>query len=130
MPASCSGCARQKELFPVIRRLAGKWFSAEPLPIPPALVRIGLHTKLRVNNLLRKPTYERPWMLDYVDCPLVVDTSYTEERLNWRPDSERHILRRLPVMMHYFANRRREWYEWNIRRNNQEYLYEVEEDVQ
>jgi nucleoside-diphosphate-sugar epimerase len=123
--AAHPGCTRQKELFPVVRRLAGKRFSTEPIHIPPALARIGLHAKWRVNNLLRKPTYERPWMLDYVDCPLVVDTSYTEERLGWRPDPGKHILKRLPVLMHFFTNRRKEWFERNIRRNNQEYLFQV-----
>jgi hypothetical protein len=68
-------------------------------------------------------------MLDYVDCPLVVDTSYTEERLNWRPDPGKHILKRLPVLMDYFTSRRKEWYERNIRRNNQEYLFEAGECV-
>ena len=127
--ASHRGCTRQKELFPIIRRSAGKRLSAKPIHVSPVFAKIALHAQYRINTFLNQPTYERAWMLDYVDRPLVVDSTHTEEKLNWRPDPRRHILHRLPVLMHNFTTRRREWYARNIRRNNQEYVYYPDECI-
>jgi hypothetical protein len=71
--------------------------------------------------------YERRWMLDYVDAPLLVDATYTREKLRWEPETGRSILRQLPTLMQKFSNHRPEWTQHNIRRN--EGIYEYIEDM-
>ena len=78
-----------------------------------------LHGKFIINTLTRKKTYERAWMIDYVDRPLVVDTTYTRNKLNWKPSPGLHILERLPILMYHFNHHYRTWYARNINRNDQ-----------
>lgn len=122
--ASHNGCTYQKELFPIIRRQCSRNFITKPLNIPPVLAKIVLYNKNFVNKLRKKRTYERPWMINYVDRPLVVDTAYTNKKLDWEPDPDLHILKRLPVLMDNFKNSYGAWYERNVRRNDQNYEYE------
>jgi hypothetical protein len=63
-------------------------------------------------------------MMDYVDRPLVVDTTYTCEKLQWSPGPELSILNRLPVLMRRFSEDRSAWERRNVRRNEGQYLYE------
>lgn len=122
--ASQSGCTYQKDLFPIIRRECKKNFSDKPVNMPLFPLKIALHGKFIVNTLAGKKTYERAWMIDYVDRPLVVDTSYTRNKLNWKPSPGLHILERLPVLMYHFNHHHRKWYARNIKRNDQNYEYE------
>ncbi|GBC61487.1 NAD(P)-dependent oxidoreductase [Desulfonema ishimotonii] len=125
--ASQQGCTCHQDLFPVIRRLCGR--SAEPVFVPPAFARLALYGKYGLNRVLRKKTYERTWMIDYVDRPLVVDTAYTRRRLDWTPTPRLEILARLPVLMHNFKNHRRTWEARNIRRNDRQYEYAPDDGV-
>jgi len=122
--AAPSGFTSHAELFPAIRKGLGAGRSTTPIHVPPALARWMLHAKYAANTLLGRTTYERAWMIDYVDRPLVVDTTYTRERLDWTPTPGLHILERIPVLMRHFTTRRAEWTARNIRRNDQQYEYE------
>ena len=63
-------------------------------------------------------------MMDYVDRPLVVDTSYTRAILHWTPESGYGITDRLPLLMKHFYDFRQLWDERNFRRNEGRYEYE------
>ena len=121
--ASHEGCTYQKELFPIIRKESNKRFCMKPLNVPPVLAKPVLHAKYVLNALIRKETYERAWMIDYVDRPFRVDTTYTREKLGWNPTPGLHILERLPVLMKNFTSHYRQWDMRNIRRNEQKYEY-------
>lgn len=121
--ASPDGCTFQKELFSIIRRECSKTFSITPVPVPRPLARMALHGKYLLNTLRKRKTYERAWMIDYVDLPLIVDTTYTREKLNWDPSPGLHILDRLPMMLHLFNRHPHAWHTRNINRNDQKYDY-------
>lgn len=122
--AAHPGCTCHAELFPVIREALGGCCSTKPFHVPPMLARVVLHGKYAANTLMGRKTYERAWMIDYVDRPLVVDTTYTEHQLDWAPTPGLHVLDRIPVLMHHFTTRRAEWLVRNIRRNDQKYEFE------
>ncbi|QTA81338.1 NADH dehydrogenase domain-containing protein [Desulfonema limicola] len=122
--ASHNGCTYQKDLFPVIRSYCNEHFSIKPLNVPRFFAKMALHGKYIFNTIRKKPTYERAWMIKYVDRPLVVDTGYTRNKLDWEPDPDWHILKRLPVLMNNFNKNRQAWYNRNVLRNDQKYEYE------
>ncbi len=121
--AAPSGFTGQKELFPIIRKGFNETFSRQPLHVSLPFARMALHGKYFFNTLRQKKTYERAWMINYVDRPLVVDTSYTQKKLDWEPRSRLHILERLPILLHNFNHHHRTWYMRNINRNDQKYEY-------
>jgi nucleoside-diphosphate-sugar epimerase len=124
--ASPSGCTTHKELFPIIRKACGEHFSTTPVFIPTRLAKSMLFFKNRVKVLLKRKRYERRWMMNYVDRPLVVDTTYTQTKLKWAPTPELGILQRLPVLMTHFHRRRSRWELRNMRRNEGTYEYEAD----
>lgn len=122
--ASPSGCTRHKELFPLIRRESSDAFSTIPVNISPVFAKLLLHGKYFFNTLIGKQTYERAWMIQYVDRPLKVDMTYTAKKLNWSPSKGFDILSRLPVLMRNFREHRKAWLIRNIKRNDQKYEYD------
>lgn len=122
--ASESGCTFHDELFPLIRKLLGKPACTKPIHIPRLTAKSALYGKYAWNTLWKKNTYERAWMLDYADRPLIVDTSLTRKKLDWEPAPERSVLSRLPVLIHHFRTDNKAWYFRNIRRNEQKYEYD------
>jgi nucleoside-diphosphate-sugar epimerase len=122
--ASPPGCTTHNELFRVIRRACGAFLEAEPIYISPFLAEALLFAKNRVKALLGRKRYERRWMMDYVDTPLLVDTTYTQQKLQWTPGPELSILNRMPVLMQRFHQSRAAWELRNIRRNEGCYAYE------
>lgn len=121
--AAWPGTTFQKELFPIIRRECNENYSTEPVNAPLAMAKLILHGKYVFNTLRNKKTYERAWMIKYVDRPLIVDTSYTQKKLDWKPTDDLHILDRLPVMVDHFRKNYPKWYQRNIDRNDQNYFY-------
>ena len=121
--ASHDGCTCQKDLFPIIRRESNENFSTIPLHVPLPIARMALHGKFFYNTLRNKETYERAWMIDFADRPLVVDTTYTRKKLNWKPRPELHIMNCLPVLLQKFNHHFKTWHIRNINRNDQKYEY-------
>ncbi|MCD4721337.1 MAG: NAD(P)-dependent oxidoreductase [Desulfobacula sp.] len=121
--ASPGGCTCHKDLFPIIRRESNETFSINPLHVSLFFARMALHGKYFFNTLRNRKTYERAWMLDYADRPLVVDTTYTREKLDWEPRPGLHILERLPILLQKFNRHFGTWHIRNINRNDQKYEY-------
>lgn len=121
--ASQSGCTLHKDLFPAIRRECGPGFSTTPVNIPPFFAKIILHAKYIINTLLKKRTYERAWMIKYIDHPLRVDTTYSRNKLMLSPRKDIDILTYLPILMRNFRHHHQTWLRRNINRNDQKYDY-------
>ncbi len=122
--ASPPGCTFHNELFGVIRKSCGAHFSVKPIFVSPSVARIVLFVKNRIKVMLGRKRYERRWMMDYVDTPLVVDTTYTRQKLQWTPGPELSILNRIPVLMQQFLKHRAAWELRNVNRNEGRYAYE------
>ena len=113
------GCTCHRDLFQPIRRCCGHDSDAASIHVPPGLVALFLCLKLTANALLRRNTYEQPWMLAYAARPLRVDTAYSRSRL-WTPHPEYGIRERLPILMANFTRYRQQWADRNTRRNEYE----------
>lgn len=124
--AAFDGYTGHDELFPAIKQRNGRP-TPRPIGVSPALAKLVLKSKYFCNTLMRKPTYERSWMVNYVDRPLAVDTSYTRKVLDWSPTPDLHVLKRMPVLMHHFRSHYEIWRQRNLRRNEKRYRYEPDD---
>jgi nucleoside-diphosphate-sugar epimerase len=122
--ASPPGCTTHNELFAALRSACGARFDPRPVFVPPWLARCFLFAKNRAKTVLGRKRYERRWMMDYVDTPLVVDTAYTRQKLRWSPGPELSVLKRMPVLVRRFNEDRNIWERRNVRRNEGRYEYE------
>jgi nucleoside-diphosphate-sugar epimerase len=122
--ASPPGCTTHNEVFAALRAACGTRFDTKPIFVTPFLARFFLFVKNRCKAVLGRKRYERRWMMDYVDTPLVVDTAYTRQKLQWSPGPERSVLNRMPVLVRRFNEDRSAWERRNVRRNEGRYEYE------
>ena len=120
------GHTSHQNLFPVIRQCSGRVGPTRPIHVPPCLLTLPMNILYLWNRLHQRETYERSWMLAYVDRPLSIDASYTRARLQWSPEPELSILNRLPVLMRNFRQAPDLWESRNLRRNQA--LYEFHPD--
>jgi nucleoside-diphosphate-sugar epimerase len=122
--AAPPGCTTHNELFAAVRNACGARFDRRPIYVAPFPARCFLFVKNRFKAALGRKRYERRWMMDYVDRPLVVDTAYTRKKLQWSPGPELSILNRMPVLIRRFNQDRSAWDRRNVRRNEGHYIYE------
>lgn len=125
--ASPPGCTTHNELFAAIRRACGARFDPKPIFIAPGLAKSVLFVKNRIKAVMGRKRYERRWMMDYIDTPLVVDTAYTRRKLQWTPGPEWSVLNRMPALIQHFLEDRRAWEARNVRRNEGCYAYAEDE---
>lgn len=127
--ASPSDAVSHNEVFAAVKlaglagRAAARRAPPSPILIPPRLARLGLSLRAPLGRLARKPFYEQPWMLDFVDRPWATDASYTESRLAWSCTPGMGVLDRLPQILERFRSDRRAWELSNRRRNEGRYDY-------
>ena len=55
-------------------------------------------------------------MADYIDLRLDIDASRTRCRLDWNPNADLHVLKRIPFMIENMSTRLGEWNLRNTRR--------------
>jgi nucleoside-diphosphate-sugar epimerase len=122
--ASPPGCTTHNQLFAAVRGACGVHLNTKPIFVSPLLARCFLFFKNRVKAAMGRKRYERRWMMDYVDRPLVVDTAYTREKLQWSPGPELSILNRMPELIRRFNEDRFAWERRNVRRNEGRYDFE------
>jgi len=120
---SPSGAVSHTQMFSAMRRAADGRTPAEPILVPRGLARLGLSLQAALGWLVRRPPYEQPWMLDFVDRPWAVDVSYTESRLAWSCTPGMGVLDRLPRILERFKGDRRAWELRNRCRNERHYDY-------
>ena len=70
-----------------------------PIHIPRLLALPGVAMRQWALSLLGYPPFERTWMMRYIDLALRVDSTRTQELLDWRPTSRYNPERRLLILL-------------------------------
>ena len=125
--ASQHGVVLHNDLFPLIRQARAKGKSASPVFISSASAELLLGLQLALGFVTRKVPYERPWMLRYVDCPWVADTTYTRTTLTWDCTDGMEIRDRLPKILERRIKDPATWERRNRVRNEGRYAYSPDE---
>ncbi|MDR4496486.1 MAG: NAD(P)-dependent oxidoreductase [Candidatus Scalindua sp.] len=112
------------DLFPVIRKCLGHDDCHDSIHLPVWFVRLVLHFKCVAGKITGRMADERPWMMDHVDKPWIVDNSYTQEKLDWTCREGRDLLKCMPQMIDNFNKYQEAWIERMNRRNKRVYEYE------
>lgn len=83
-----------------------------PLYIPKILAYPALIIKniLRLFHIVNKDSFERFWMIHYIDEKLNVNSSYTNSALEWKTTPRYHIERRLLFLLEKLKSHADEWH--------------------
>jgi nucleoside-diphosphate-sugar epimerase len=117
------GFVSHMDLFPIIHGVSTDRSEVSPIFISPTIAKFGLFLKLILGFVTQNLPYERPWMLQYIDHPWTVDTTYTQEKLGRSPTYGMGIRDRLPTIMKHFVQSRPVWEHRNKLRNKALYSY-------
>ena len=63
----------------------------------------------RVGRITGNMPFEGSWMADYIDLKLDINASRTRRLLDWEPDKNLHILKRIPNMIQNLRDNPKEW---------------------
>lgn len=115
LQASPDGCTSHAELY---REATRCYFGAprRPLFMPVPLARLGMKARELLGRATGRMPFERAWMADYIDQRLSVNASRTRRRIDWAPDPNLGILKRLPQLIANMKERSGEWRKWNALR--------------
>ena len=108
LQASPDGSTTQLELY----REATRFFFGAPrssIHVPKPLAQAGIVLRERLGRIMGNMPFERSWMADYIDLRLDIDASRTRSLLNWAPNENLHILKRVPYMIQNMKNHPEEW---------------------
>ena len=85
--------------------------SLKPVLLPRLLTYFGIYQReiLRKLDLGYINSFERIWMLKYIDLKLNIDSSYTRKTLNWHPLQRYHISRRMLYILEKMKSHPMEW---------------------
>ncbi len=109
--ASSPKCTSHKELFEIATKY--KYFeNVEPMFIPKSITRIGIFIKCILGRLINTPTFEKIWMVKYIDREMRVNPASSYAILSWTPTSRYDIKRRLLFLI---ANMKSNPFEWRYR---------------
>jgi len=105
-----------RELYEVAtHELFGR--APKPWCVPKSLCVPGIWMLDLIGQHFGERPFERPWMAQYIDQKLTVETGRSRERLGWEPRRRLEILRRIPFLVENFKTDPIEWH-----RRNQEIL--------
>ena len=106
--ASPSHITSHSQLFDSATRY---FFGEAPSPIcmPKWLARPGVWLRWWLGRIFGEPPFEAPWMMNYIDRQLRVDSSRTQEQLGWEPSPRLDIARRLLVMVENMKSHHEAW---------------------
>ncbi len=108
--ASPNGSITHRELF---KTAARDYFGKEtaPLFLPKYIAYAGLifRTLLRKCRIAYQDSFERLWMLRYLDMRLDTDSTYTQKVLGWKPTPRYFIQRRMLYMLDKMRSHPFEW---------------------
>lgn len=108
LQASPNGSTTHLELY----RKATQFFFGAPrssIHVPKPLARSGIVLRERLGRIMGNMPFERSWMADYIDLRLDIDASKTRSLLNWAPNENLNILKRIPYMIQNMKNHPAEW---------------------
>jgi nucleoside-diphosphate-sugar epimerase len=125
LQASPDGSTTHLELY---RQVTRSFFGAPRFSIcvPSLLARPGIHMRERLGRITGRMPFERAWMADYIDLRLDVDAARTRRRLDWAPNPELGILKRIPTMIRHMREDPAEWERRSRRRKIREGQWELE----
>jgi len=121
--ASQKGTVLHNDLFSSIKQSISRSRAVKPIYFSPSLVKFGLHIRLFFGLFMNQVSVEQPWMLKFIDKPWIVDNTYTQRKLNWTCSSDKHILKRLPVILKLYEEQKTQWVERNLCRISGNFNY-------
>ncbi len=121
--ASQHGAVYHKELFSVMKNTLFKQRFSNPISISPGIAKIGLFMKLALDKMAGKPSFEQPWMLDYVDLPMIANASSTQRKINWSCSPGKSVLDKLPIILKRYQDQRKIFNKKNMLRNEGKYVF-------
>jgi|YelNatPaOPRAMG01_1025707.scaffolds.fasta_scaffold02079_11 dTDP-glucose 4,6-dehydratase len=99
--------------FELFKSATRDYFGEElkPIFLPKILAFVGIlfRTFLRKLKLKYNNSFERLWMIKYIDLKLTNDSSYTRKVLGWKPLPRYHIKRRMLYLIEKMRNHPVEW---------------------
>lgn len=115
LQASPDGCSSHGELFHEATR---NYFGAprRPLLMPVSLARPGVRMRELLGRITGRMPFERSWMVDFIDRRLHVDASRTRRRIDWAPNPNLGIIKRLPRLIENLKHHPTEWRRWSALR--------------
>jgi nucleoside-diphosphate-sugar epimerase len=84
-----------------------------PICMPKPLARLGIAMREAVGRATGHMPFERSWMGEYIDLQLAVDASRTRHRLDWSPNPDLFILKRIPFMIQNMRQHPDQWQQRN-----------------
>jgi nucleoside-diphosphate-sugar epimerase len=117
--ASPNTVATHRELYEAATRY---FYGETPSPrcLPKWLCRPGVGARYWLGRMLGNPPHEAPWMVEYIDKQLRVDSNRTQAVLDWAPSSRLDINRRLLMLVENMKSHGEVW-----RQRNEEALRRV-----
>jgi len=111
--ASTSGSTTHRRLFELATRYHyGR--CKQPILMPKLLAGCGLYAMSLLAWFTRKPPFERPWMLRYIDWKLEVTNQQTCALLDWSPQPRHHLERRIPYLVEHLRSEPQAWHFRNL----------------
>lgn len=111
--ASPDGATSHLELFDAVCR-DGYGDRLRPRFMPKFLCGPGMRVRDVLGRLTGHRPFERPWMAEFIDLRLEVNSLRSRQLLDWAPRARLEILRRMPFLVEHLKT---EPVEWN-RRNH------------
>jgi nucleoside-diphosphate-sugar epimerase len=106
--ASGDGAVSHRELFGTAT-LAYHGKRRNPRYVPKLLCRGGIRVLDALGRVTGQRPFERPWMADYIDREMRVDSSVTRRLLGWAPRARLGLLRRVPFLVENLKTDPHEW---------------------
>ena len=103
-----------RQLFSAVRSYVPNATFGPPINVPAFFISPILRVKKFAAWLRGVQTYERAWMLKFLDKPLRTDSSYSRAMLAWKPSEEYRIEKRIPVLMEHAIRNAKRWEERNV----------------
>ena len=108
--ASPNGSTSHREIFEISTRY---YFgeAIKPIQLPKILAypTLILRKLLKVFHLTTEESFERFWMIKYIDKKLDVDSTYTYSLLDWQPTARYQLNRRLLFLLEKMKTHPDEW---------------------
>ena len=106
--ASGDGAVSHRELFGTAT-LAYDGKRRDPRYVAKPICRAGIWGLDALGRVTGQRPFERPWMADYIDREMRVDSSVTRRLLNWTPRARLGLLRRVPFLVENLKTDPHEW---------------------
>ena len=81
----------------------------KPVRIPKLFVVPGILLRQFIGWLCGHPTFERLWMVRYVDKQFCIDPQKTQAELEWEPTPRLNLIRRLLILVENMKNHESIW---------------------